>query len=360
MSEMSDFLACLLRTGTRAYAADASGELVEIHPEVKDGSGPDPFSLWQRWLAARVEELAAAVAVDQPGLFVSQVQWAKSVLAARGICTEYFRTALKSLRSVLAQELPEEVRPLAAQYLDAAVDAFDQQPTDLQARLLPDTPLKRLASTYLLALLEGDRRWASQLIFDALESSDDVPNMYRHVLLPAQEELGRMWLSGEINVAEEHFASQTTKMVMAQLLSKAVPKPPNGKTILAAAAANNQHDIGLQAVADFFEMEGWRTIQLGADVPVSDLVKAVECFQVDLLALSAALHVQIEAVRSAIQAVRSGPRGDTIKILAGGLAFAHTHNLPEEIGADGYAANLDDAIQLGAQLVGLSHHRGQE
>ncbi|MFO7900020.1 MAG: cobalamin-dependent protein, partial [Planctomycetota bacterium] len=99
---------------------------------------------------------------------------------------------------------------------------------------------------------------------------------------------------GEINVAEEHFASQTTKMVMAQLLLKAVPKPPNGKTILAAAAANNQHDIGLQAVADFFEMEGWRTIQLGANVPVDDLVKAVECFQVDLLALSAALHVQIE------------------------------------------------------------------
>jgi hypothetical protein len=26
-----------------------------------------------------------------------------------------------------------------------------------------------------------------------------------------------MWLAGEINVAEEHFASQATRMVMAQL-----------------------------------------------------------------------------------------------------------------------------------------------
>ncbi len=44
-----------------------------------------------------------------------------------------------------------------------------------------------------------------------------VGELYLNVLLPAQAELGRMWLAGEINVAEEHFASQATRMVMAQL-----------------------------------------------------------------------------------------------------------------------------------------------
>ena len=34
-------------------------------------------------------------------------------------------------------------------------------------------------------------------------------------------------------------------------------------------------DIGLQAVADFFEMDGWRAIQLGADVVVYSLTKFI-------------------------------------------------------------------------------------
>jgi methanogenic corrinoid protein MtbC1 len=353
MSENSEFLARLLKTGARAYAAYASGELIESHSEAKEGFGADPFSAWQSFLSGRVEELAAAAAVEHPGLFTSQVQWAKAVLEARGVPAEHFRAGLTILRDVLAKELPEHVQPLADRYLGEALDAFDEQPMDARSRLLPDTAHGRLASDYLLALLEGDRRRASRVILDAVDRPESVREIYLQVLLPAQEELGRMWLTGEINVAEEHFASHTTKMVMAQLLSRADFQPPNGKTVLAAAVAGNQHDIGLHAVADFFEMAGWRTIQLGADAPIGDLVQAVECFEVDLLALAASLNVQLDAFKSTIRAVRTGPRGDVVKILAGGLAFADADNLPPEMGADGYAADPNEAVRLGGRLVGL-------
>jgi methanogenic corrinoid protein MtbC1 len=130
---------------------------------------------------------------------------------------------------------------------------------------------------------------------DPLDQSESVRELCLNVLLPAQEEIGRMWLTGEISVAEGHFASHTTKMVISQLLSHAMFQPANGKMVLAAAVAGNRHDIGLYVVASFFEMAGWRTIQLGADVPVSDLVQAVDCFDVDLLALSVSLTAQFES-----------------------------------------------------------------
>jgi methanogenic corrinoid protein MtbC1 len=360
MSENNEFLARLLTSGARAYAADASNELLESRPEAKQGFGADPFSSWQFWLAARVEELAAAVAVEQPRRFTSQVHWCQAVLAARGVSVEYFRVALRGLRRVLVKELPEQVQPLAARYLDEALDAFDDRPTDVSVQLLADTPHGRLASSYLLALLEGDRRRASRVVLDAINQSESVRDVYLHVLLPAQEELGRMWLTGEVNVAEEHFASHTTKMVMGHLLSRAEIQSPNGKTVLTAAVAGNRHDIGLYAVADFFEMAGWRTIQLGADVPIRDLVEAVEFFEVDLLALSASLNVQIETVKSTIQAVRGGSRGNVVKILVGGLAFADADNLPEGLGADGHAADPEEAVRLGGRLVGLSPDRHVE
>ena len=246
MNQNHEFLAGVLRRTSRALAGYAARGLLEKHPEAEKDFEPDPFASWQNWLAVRLEELAAAIAADRPRLFISQVHWGKAVLQARGIPSESFRHGLECLREVLASELPEQVHPVATEYLDRALEAFDEPFADISARLLPDTEMGRLASTYLLVLLEGDRRRASRLILGALDRGRDVRDLYLEVLLPAQEELGRMWMANEINVAEEHFASQTAKMVMAQLLPRATLRPSNRKTMIAAAVAGNQHDIGLR------------------------------------------------------------------------------------------------------------------
>jgi len=353
MNQDKEFLVVVLQRTSRALAGYAASSLLEKHPEARASFGPDPLVGWQTWLTLRVEELASAVAVSRPRLFVSQIQWCKRALKARGISTESFHQGLKCLREVLRSELPEQVQPLAAEYLDHALEAFDKPQPDISTRLLPDTDTGRLASSYLLALLEGDRRRASGLILEALDRGFEVRDLYLQVLLPAQEELGRMWLTNEINVAEEHFSSQTTKMVMAQLLPRATLPAPNGKTMLAASVAGNQHDIGLQAVADFFEMDGWRTVLLGADVPAHELVQAIDYFQADLLGLSVSQTVQLQAVRTAIEAIRQNPRGTKVKILLGGRALDDSESLAMELGVDGYASHPLDAVSLGRELVGV-------
>jgi methanogenic corrinoid protein MtbC1 len=354
ISQSSEFLAQVLRNGSRAFAAYAADDFLKMHPEAAVGLGSKSFSVWQERLAERVEELAAATAVEQPGMFASQIRWAGELLAARGVSTAHFRASLTALRIVLTGKLPQTVQPLAAQYLDEAIDSLDEQCTDFSVRILPDTPHGRLTLAYLVAVLEGDRVRASRLILDAVDQPESVRDIYLHVLMPAQVELGRMWQSGEINVADEHFGSYTTKTVMTQLLSLAHFQPPNGKAVLTAAVAGNHVDIGLHAVADFFEMAGWQTIRLGADVPARDLAESVESFDIDLLALSASLNIHLDAVKSTIQAVRSGNRGDAVKILVGGRAFAGSSEVAVQLGADGYAADPDGAVRVGCQLVGLT------
>jgi len=353
MTQNSDFLAGVLRPAARALAGYAARDLLQKHPEAERGFEPDPFAGWQNWLAPRLEELAAAIAANRPRLFISQVHWATAVLEARRISPESLRKGLECLRDVLATELPDQVRSLATDYVDQALEAFDEPSVELSARLKPESEMERLAAAYLLVLLEGDRRRAGQLILDAVDRGVDARELYSQVLLPAQEELGLMWAADEVNVAEEHFASQTTKMMMAQLLPRASLQPANGRTMLAAAVAGNQHDIGLQAVADFFEMDGWRTVLLGANVPARDLVQAVDCFTADLLALSVSQTTQLEALKTAIQAVRDGSTRSEVKILVGGRALEDTDQLPNELGADGYAAHPATAVALGRRLVGL-------
>ncbi len=58
----------------------------------------------------------------------------------------------------------------------------------------------RMAGAYLRALLEEDRRIASQRILDAAKRSSSVRDLYLQVLLPSQKEFDHMWVSAEIDV----------------------------------------------------------------------------------------------------------------------------------------------------------------
>ena len=337
--------------GLAGYAAS---DLLESQPDLKQALATQAFATWQVVLRNCVEELAAALAAGRPQFFAEYVGWMQSVLTARSVPSGALPSAVASLANVLAAELPSEAGTRVAGLLHEALRDLDRNVPETPSFLKADTPHGRLAAGYLLALLEGDRAKASRLILDAAQEGFSVSDLYLQVLLPVQQEVGRMWQADEINVAEGHFATSATSTILAQLRLRAPERQGNGKTLLAAAVAGNRHDIGLQMVADFFEMDGWRVIQLGSDMPIPDLSQAVEFYQPDLLALSVSLHTQLVTLTETIQAVRRGPRGAVMKILVGGLGLAEASDLVQEFGADAYAPNPNAAVALGNSLVGLA------
>ncbi|MDY0168462.1 MAG: cobalamin-dependent protein [Thermoguttaceae bacterium] len=353
MSEDTSLSARFITHSSRALAGYAAGDLLQTQPDLAAGLGPAPLERWRQVFVQCLEELAAALLANRPGLFVDYVVWMRSLLTSRGMPDGGLEAALESLCRVLAAELPAEAVEAATGACRDALEAVKSAGEPSGSRLATDSDEGRLAGNYLLALLEGDRNRATRLVLDAAEAGHDVADLYLKVLLPAQQEAGRMWQDAEINVAEEHFTTNTTRSVMAQLARYAPRKEPTGKTILVVAVAGNQHDLGVQAVAEFFEMAGWRAIQLGADLPIPDLVQAVDFYRADLLGLSVALRSQMATLKQTIEAVRHSERGRVVKILVGGRALLGNADLAATFGADGYALDPIEAVALGNALVGL-------
>ncbi len=346
----------MISHSAKALAGMAATELLTAHPELSALTGPDAFARWQNLFWQMLEELSAALELQRPQLFCEYVCWLKPLLAARGVSVELLSSAVERLNQVLQAELPGPAASEAAAVCrDASKLLLQEQPYSDQRDMTADPMYGRLVGEYLLALLEGDRERAVGLVVRAAEQGRSIHELYLQVLLAAQEEAGRMWQNHEINVAEEHFVTVVTKAVMAQLRSRAIARASNGQTLVVASVAGNQHDLGLQAVADFFELDGWRVINLGADVPTRDLVEAVGFYQADVLGLAACLRPQLLTLKHAIQAVRSSQRGRSIRIIVGGRAFrGGAADLAAELGADGYAADPHQALLLAGQLVGLT------
>jgi MerR family transcriptional regulator, light-induced transcriptional regulator len=352
MNQSDSFAADLLETSATGYAAVATERLLATHPEIAARFSPNAVGAWKAAFGQRIVELATALRLGEPRLFAARVSWARRAFEAREVPEADLRASLESLRHVLAEELPEAVRPGPAALLGAALAEFEHPAAPGDSHLDPGTSSGRLGLEYLAAILEGHSRKAiDQVLAEVEQGKQSVESAYLEVLVPAQREVGRLWHAGELSIAEEHVITETTERVMALLAHRASPAPANGRTVVCAAVHGNVHNIAVRVLADFFDLAGWRAIHLGADVPAPELATALRYFNGDLLVLSAALSVQLPKVADAIAAVRR-TEDRPLQIMVGGLAFSEAPEIWRKLGADGFAADARSAVRLAAQLVG--------
>lgn len=352
MDGQAEQLDVILQQGAGTLAGFTAVQLSEEEPATLAAFSPLPFESWRGYLQSRIVELASAVRAKKPRLFASHIDWCRAILASRGISDTVLIPALRALENVLIETYPvckAELDP----YFAASMSVFDHPLADSHSLLDVSTSNGRLAAEYVLATLEGDRRAACNVVLNAVNGGLDVRHAYLHVLAPAIQEIGRMWHRNEVSIAEEHFVTATTQMVMSQLQAKAIIAEPIGKTVVAAAVSGNRHEIGIRVVADFFEMAGWRTIFLGADLPGSDIAQAVIDFEADLVVLAATLTSHLAAVSNTITAIRSKVPTPSMKIVVGGSAFADSPSLATDAGADAFAETPDEAVHVGTQLINL-------
>jgi methanogenic corrinoid protein MtbC1 len=104
-------------------------------------------------------------------------------------------------------------------------------------------------------------------------------------------------------------------------------------------------------VADFFELEGWDTYYLGANMPEREIAHVISAKRPDVLALSATLPLRLSSVARIVSQVNALSLETAPKIIVGGRAFAYRPDLYREIGAHGYASDAEGAVALVNDLL---------
>ena len=224
-------------------------------------------------------------------------------------------------------------------------------PDDLPSFLKESEPFTPLAHQYLGALRRGERHVASSLVLDAVAAGTSIPDIYLHVFEPAQHEIGRLWQINQMSVAEEHYCTAATQLIMSQLYPQIFAGAKRGINMVATCVSGDIHELGVRMVADLFEMDGWNTFYLGANTPHASVIATVVERHADLLAVSATIPFHIDAVRDLIRAVRQNPACAAVKVLAGGSPFNRNPELWREVGADGFAMNAQQAVTMANRLI---------
>ena len=165
--------------------------------------------------------LSQAIASDSPSLFATYIDWVKVLFEGQNIPIGELAESLAITGHLLQNRFPDAadiIRPFVDLGLKNLADASGQVPSFIDDSL----PLSALAQQYLDALRHGERSVASRLILDAVAQGVSVKNIYLQVFQPILREIGRLWQINQMTVAQEHYCTAATQLIMSQLYSEIV------------------------------------------------------------------------------------------------------------------------------------------
>lgn len=167
-------------------------------------------------------------------------------------------------------------------------------------------------------LISGNHAACSEFIHEYAKNIT-IPQLYENIIKKSMYEIGELWETNKISVATEHLASSIVEAILNELYSKIISPERTNKKVVVACVENEFHQIGIKMISDVFEMNGWNTYFLGANIPIKDLISFVKKTEPDLLAISLSIYFHLPILEKMIQEFKQA--FPELSILVGGQAF---------------------------------------
>jgi len=295
--------------------------------------------------------LAESVWAGQSVLFEEFIKWQKTYLNSVRVQTKDVAESLELIKKRLNAVCTDEENDIINPMLNKAKSIVISENQKISIPAM-DNHLSPLAQKYLNSLLKGNRNVALSLVLDEVKAGAPVKEMYIQVFQPVQYEIGRLWQTNKISVAQEHYCTGATQLVMSQLYPYLFTGKKKNRKLVTTCVPEELHEVGARMVTDFFEMDGWDTYYLGANMPIDSLVQYLSEIKPQCFAISATMTFHVSAVEEMIRKIRTAYEvPDDLKILVGGYPFIVAEGLWKTVGADGYAPNATEAVELADKLI---------
>jgi MerR family transcriptional regulator, light-induced transcriptional regulator len=177
------------------------------------------------------------------------------------------------------------------------------------------------SESFLSSLLKGDRKHGSEIAKRYSNSHENIKQFYEQIVKTSLYKVGELWEYNTITVAAEHLATSLSESIMNELYEMVISENRVSRKVVLGCVENELHQVGVKMVADIFEMHGWDTYFLGANIPTSELIAFSREIKPDIIALSLTVYSHLPVLKNMIREIQS--QLPNIPVIAGGQAFRH-------------------------------------
>ncbi len=181
------------------------------------------------------------------------------------------------------------------------------------------TTTQETHNTYLENLIQGNRHTCAGIVNDLMQEGHSVKSVYNDIFRDSLYEIGRKWERNEISVAVEHMATSITESLMNLVYPYLFNQEHKNRKAIISSAVNEYHQIGGRMVADIIEMNGWDSYYLGANTPLTELLRMIEEKKPDVVGLSVSMYYNLYRLSDYISSIQQ--QFPFVDVIVGGHAF---------------------------------------
>lgn len=200
-------------------------------------------------------------------------------------------------------------------------------------------------------VLNGDSDLIENNVKTALDNQIKPIKIVNNIIIPAIMEVGELYNKKVYFLPQLIRGAETSEKAFA-ILKPLFDKNDvmKNKVIIIATVKGDIHDIGKNIVSLILKNAGYDIIDLGKDVSNETILDQAFKNSADIIALSALMTTTMFEMKSFIELKRNN--NCNIPVIIGGAAT--TEEYAKEIGAEGWAANAFDAVNLVKNIIKIN------
>jgi corrinoid protein of di/trimethylamine methyltransferase len=208
-----------------------------------------------------------------------------------------------------------------------------------------------MAQTVIDGLPERARALAEEALRAGIEPLQAIDQGFK----PGMDVVGDGFARGELFIPDLMMSGEAMKAAIAtlepELMKRQQARKVLGKVVI-GTVQGDIHEIGKTLVATMLSANGFEVHDLGVDVSAQQFLEKVREVDADVVGLSALLTTTILNQETVILTLKEAGLRDQVKVIIGGVPASP--EWAEEIGADGYAENATEAVEVVKALLGVT------
>ncbi|MEO7993874.1 MAG: homocysteine S-methyltransferase family protein [bacterium] len=224
----------------------------------------------------------------------------------------------------------------------ASVEASAASAAQEVASLHPFEAVRKL-------IMEGYGQEAVKICHAQLKAGCDSQALFDEGLVSAMEAVAIKFSDANFFLPEALLASEAFKLCMDVVKPHLTKQAANKGTIVIATVKGDIHDIGKNIVGLMMENQGFKVINLGANVDKMRIRDEAKRVSAELVGLSALMTTTMTVMPDVIDLLRA--EGINSKVMVGGAVL--TERYARDIGASAYGRDAMEAVDKAHTLVGL-------
>lgn len=203
-----------------------------------------------------------------------------------------------------------------------------------------------LLERFFTALISGDRAAARGVVHEALDADCSAQQITMGLFWPTLQHVQNLRRADQLAALGYAFAIRTLRQQIDQNQMRLDQKPNRDERVLLVCGDEMGEELAAQIACDLLEADGYEMYFAGGGIAVDEVAARVAEVRADRLVIFGATAAIVPGTRALIDRLQEIGANEGLQVILGGGVFNRADGLAEEIGADLWALDPQELVEV--------------